>query len=287
MLLNISSLIMILLTGGYSLFMLDRRKNLLSDKSGKFYVTLVTVLVGAAQGILLVQTLEYSQLKAITIAIPVVAAFGYFAGKRFGILFSVHAILSGSVSAFAGIVFGVRFFSTSDVVFATDIVYVVLVFLLLRSIEWQSNADRINKIQSKKSAFQHGTKFIILYGVGTAAIAGAILLWGNSVSVGQIGHPLTQQAHYDEENDLQVAVIDISAAGCSPTLTEFDEGGMIKAIFHVASNASDNLMLVSSELNVEASLKQGDNVFLFNDPKPGTYSFKIGGENTVCTFHVE
>ncbi|MCD9026508.1 cupredoxin domain-containing protein [Cohnella silvisoli] len=290
MLLNIGSLIMIVLATGYSLFILHRRKDLMSTRAGKFDATLLAVIAGLAMGIVAVQTLEYNQPQAMGVAVPLAAVLGYFAGKRFSHLFSIHSALTGCLSAYAGIVFGMRFFASDNVVFATDVVFIVFLFLFLRSVEWQSNVEHNKKTQvkrKKKHSDKSGYATVVMYGIGTAALATVIWLWGNSVPIGQIGQPQSQQSEYDEENDLQVAVIEVNAAGFSPLNTNFNKGGMIKAVFHVSSYAKANLTLVSADLNVNAQLKQGDNVFLFNNPQPGTYKFIVGEETSLCTFTVK
>lgn len=87
---------------------------------------------------------------------------------------------------------------------------------------------------------------------------------------------MTETSSSREGNDLQVATIDVTASGFVPKVTEFKAGSMIKAVFHVKPNAGTDLKLVSKELNFSKDLVPGDNIFLLNNPQPGTYEIQVG-----------
>ncbi|TVX96508.1 hypothetical protein [Cohnella terricola] len=285
MLLAIGSIIMVVLAAGYSLIMPGRRHGGSTGVSGIGLSTLLAVLSGTAIGILSAQAVDYSKLLAMAIVVPVMAALGYWGGRKYSLRFAAHMVLIGSVSGYAGVIFGIGFFSANRVIFVTDVAFIVLLFIVLRLAEANTRTVRTDRGRVKSSTVNRGAGFILMYGTGLTAMAIAITLWGNSVSVGQIGQPLTQLSEYDTEHDLQIAQVEIGAAGLSPANTDFTKGGMMKINFQVKASAGANLTLTSSDLNVDAPLQTGDNVFLFNNPLPGTYKFAVG--DRVCTFTVK
>jgi hypothetical protein len=80
--------------------------------------------------------------------------------------------------------------------------------------------------------------------------------------------------------------IEVTAAGFSPKNSELETGSMLKAVFSVDKATGSDLRLISKDLNIEAPLKPGDNIFLLNNPQPGVYEFQIGGTSYTGTFTV-
>lgn len=117
--------------------------------------------------------------------------------------------------------------------------------------------------------------------------AGVMFTAINQIHIGAIGAPASQIAVFDEENDLQIASIDVTSSGMIPVNTEFKANTMIKAVFNVKSNAGTDLKLVSKDLNFSADLKPGENMFLLNNPQPGTYEIVEPGKAFKSTFTVK
>ncbi|MCZ8517111.1 cupredoxin domain-containing protein [Paenibacillus filicis] len=185
-----------------------------------------------------------------------------------------------------GTVIGSLLFRTNLVLMVTDIAFILIVFLV------QKTGERlIDRAAVKKPAKVSGkqTRYI-----GTAMLTAAVLIFAcgialqkNQIAAGSIGQPQSQKAAMDEENDLQLATIEINASGFSPKNTELRSGSMVKAIVNVKSNAGTGLKLVSKELNLSADLKAGQNMFLINNPQPGIYELILEPKHLKSTLTVK
>jgi hypothetical protein len=159
-------------------------------------------------------------------------------------------------------------------------------------VEWQTGVDITpntgSKSQKKRVAPSKPsyTPAVVL-GVLTVAFACFLVSQHSSLTVGQIGQPKKQQAVYDVSNVLQVAHIKVNAAGFNPLNTEFQAGGMIKAIFDAVPDSANSLVLVSKELNFNTPVQAGENMFLLNKPQTCTYELQLNRGTSNTTFTIK
>jgi hypothetical protein len=80
----------------------------------------------------------------------------------------------------------------------------------------------------------------------------------------------------DEENGLQTVIIEAGKSGYRPAVLEMKAHRMTKIRFRLTTDDEGMSRLLSPDLNLEARLRRGDNVFLIGNPLPGTYAFHSG-----------
>lgn len=230
--------------------------------------------------------------QSVLITALFVLASGFLAGKTFSFQTAINGILAGCGGGLAGGLFGVLVFTSNKVILSATIAFLIFMFLTQKWIEWQSNRIEIkrkpvkgSKNKTKPKTFSY-TGSIILAAV-IIAFGGGVWSQKNHIQTGIFGQPKTQLATVDENNDLQVAVIQVTRSGLSPKNTVFKSKQMIKAIVNLDGNAGAGLKLKSESLGIDADLTKGDNVFLMNNPLPGTYAFTIEPSGFQGSFTVE
>jgi hypothetical protein len=274
MLLNVGSLIMVALVTSYNIFYAFQRRITVTGFPALFIVSLLSAVTGLTMGILSAQAFDYN----LPFSLAVSGGFTVVAGGLLGRVFrwheAIYGILIGLLGAMLGTVYGLMLFGTSKVILITDIAFIILMYGLQKFIEWQ--AGKTTRKKNKKSAVVSPTHNVqIMLSIFVIVFLSFIVFRSNTIQVGKIGQPLTQSAVVDEVNDLQVATIQVNSAGLSPINTDFKSGSMVKAIVNVKPNAGKNLKLISNDLQINADLKEGDNVFLLNNPQPGIYKLTL------------
>ncbi|MDR0270545.1 hypothetical protein [Paenibacillus sp.] len=286
MLLNIGSFVLIILITGYHVYFSFHKKGLLTTSAGMSVSSVFAVLTGLAFGVASSQTFDFGLSLSVMISVMFAVIAGFALGISFGWQSAINGILSGSVGAMLGAVIGRLFFTSKSVVLVA-----VVLFILCSFIVQKIGDSLIRRSQPKtkkaKLAAQKPTYISSILLASCVVICGEyLLLQQDQISIGAIGQPQSQIAVIDEENDLQVATIDVSAAGMTPKSTEFKAFTMIKAIINVKPDAGTDLKIISKDLNISAELSAGQNIFLLNNPQPGTYEIEIPSKNYKGTFTV-
>lgn len=284
MLLNIGSFILIVLITAYPMVYFYKHKVMLPKSAGTILVPVLAVVSGAACGVATAQTFEFDLFVNMIPAMLFAIIVGMASGRGFGLQTAVNGALGGLLGAMLGTVTGSLFFKSNIVVMTADIAFVVLVFLIQKWLDGQLTRKAATTKQSVKKVGYTRT-FMLMAAI--LVLAGGIFAQKNQIVASSIGQPQSQQAVADEENDLQLATIDITAAGFIPENTELKAGSMIKAVFNVKPNAGTGLKLVSKDLNFSAELNEGRNMFLLNNPQPGTYVIMLEPKGSKCTFTVK
>ncbi|RKP53999.1 hypothetical protein D7Z26_11455 [Cohnella endophytica] len=294
MLLNYGSMIVIALFAGYNLFFIARRNERMDEFARAFVGTFLSFTASMAFGFIFAQTFDYDLYLSMGFGILFAAVATATVGLLFKRKIGLNAALAGVLGALLGAAIGKMVFASDKPILIADTIYIVLMYLLLKFGEWKTNqetaSDKPKKAASKKLSSQAKNKpgyaGAVALGVGVVVVALLITTQKDRILSAQIGLPQSKAATYDEQNDLQVATIEVTSAGLSPRNTQFKSGTMIKAIFHVPANSGEDWKLTSAELDVDNSLKPGDNIFLINNPNPGTYTFNLGPGKGQCTFTV-
>ncbi|MFC5402807.1 hypothetical protein [Cohnella soli] len=293
MALHYGSLIIIALLAAYTLYFNARRIE------GTFTRAVVGLSASFASsfafGIVFAQTFHYGLFTSTGVCLLFAAIVGACSRWPLQARVAIAGILAGWIGAMAGSVLGTILFVRPQIVLIVDTIFVVFMYLLQRFGEWNAGRERNNRQQAQKAANQVGKQGgakqpftgIALLAVCCVIVAAITIARKDDILSAQIGQPLTQTAQYDEENNLQMATLEVTPSGFSARNTVFKAGTMIKAVFHVASDGSSGLTLVSNDLDVNAPLQPGDNVFLIKDPQPGIYAFTLGDGLSTCTFSVE
>ncbi|NIK78270.1 hypothetical protein FHS15_003408 [Paenibacillus castaneae] len=287
MLLNIGSFILIILTTGYHVYNAFHRKAMLTRAAGMAAASAFAGVSSFAFGAVLAQSFDFDLSISVAFAILFAIVTGLAGGFPFGRKSAIHAALSGSLGAMLGTVLSSLFFKSNIVVMAAAIVFILGSFLVQKIGEKHLNANNPNHKPAKPPLKKPAYASTVILAVGVAVCAGYILLEKNQIHIGSIGQPQSQIATIDEENDLQVAMIEVSASGITPGITEFKAAAMIKAIINVKANAGNDLKIVSSDLNFSADLKPGENIFLLNNPQPGTYVIEVPSKAYKGSFIVK
>ncbi|NOU99824.1 hypothetical protein [Paenibacillus planticolens] len=292
MLLNVGSLVIIALYTGYNIFYLFRMRDKLKGTMGSLFAMMIAFVASAAFGLVSAQAYQANILLSIALAALFAVISGFISGRPNGLQSAINSVLIGCLGAMAGVLLGVMLIVSNKVIVAADTVFLIFMFLTQKWMEWQSNRveqkakpTKGSKNKAKPAAASYkGTiilaAVLVVFGVG-------ILLQKNHIQIGAIGQPQTQVAVVDEKNDLQIANIQVNRSGISPKNTEFKPKQMIKAIVNVNANAGTGLKLKSPILGIDASLNPGDNVFLMNNPQPGTYEYTVEPGGFKGTFTVK
>ncbi|MFE4713930.1 cupredoxin domain-containing protein [Paenibacillus sp. NPDC056722] len=290
MLLNTGGLVLILLITIYHIYFLVQRKSGLTGKSGMLLASLFALLAGLAAGIIGAQTFDLELGLSMLVCALLAAAAGAALGFPFGRQSVINSILSGVIGGTLGTVLGSLFFTSGRIVLSGVVLFILCSFLVQKMGDvWISKprpkAKKANTV--KKTAGKATYTSTILLTAATIIVVGGLLLQYDRIAVGSIGQPISQTAVFDEDNDMQVATIEVSEAGITPKTTEFIAAKMIKAIVNVKGSVGTGLTLVSKDLNFNTDLKEGQNIFVLSNPQPGTYEIEIPAKNYKGTFIVK
>ncbi|NQX69034.1 hypothetical protein HQN90_23165 [Paenibacillus alba] len=292
MLLTVGSLMIIVLYTGYNIFYLFRTRDKLKGTMGSLFAIVIAFIASAAFGVVSAQAYQTNMVISIAIAVLFAGVSGFLSGKSNGLRSVINGVLIGCLGAMAGELLGVMLMASNKVIVAADTVFLIFMFLTQKWMEWQSNRvapktkpAKGGKIKAKPAVTSY--KGTIILAAVVVVLGGGILMQKDHIPIGVIGQPQTQIAAIDEKNDLQIANIQVNRSGLSPKNTEFKSKQMIKAVVNVDANAGTGLKLKSPVLGINADLNKGENVFLMNNPQPGTYEYTVEPGGLKGTFTVK
>ncbi|OPH51978.1 hypothetical protein BC351_33895 [Paenibacillus ferrarius] len=285
MALSIGSLVLIGLGLSYFLINLYKWNAALSKLAGKTIITLLAAIAGLSVGMLSIQMFAYQVYLSLSLSIFLMLVLGYMAGRLWGVYAIWNTVLTGILGAIVGVRCGMIFYLSGKVMFVTDVIVMILLFLLLKGMEWQAGLS--SQTKSSKTNLLSARLATLCLSVIVAGAAIALLVQKDQIVVGQIGQKETQEAVYEESNDLQTIRIELNAGGFNPKNVNFKKATMIKAVFVVSALSDEGLKLKSTDLHIDAVLKKGDNVFLLNNPQPGTYTYTVGDQKATGTFTIK
>lgn len=286
--LSYGSLIVIAAITVYGLYYNARRIDVSAARTRALVGAVIALLSGAAFGLELAQAFHLRLIATAGIGLAFAAAVGCAAQWPLRRTSAARGILAGWLGAMAGSAAGTLLYANDRATLVAVVALIVCVYLLLRGGDWLAQRELLAAQPRKRTAAakrKPQTALIALAALNLIAMTVLLVERGEIESI-QIGQPTSQTAVYDEQNDLQTATIEVTTAGFIPRNTVFKAGGMIKAVFHVETGSGWTIQ--SPMLGVDPQpLKQGDNLFLINNPKPGTYEFTLGTGPKVCTFTVQ
>ncbi|MGG4498656.1 cupredoxin domain-containing protein [Brevibacillus reuszeri] len=121
---------------------------------------------------------------------------------------------------------------------------------------------------------------------GSAAIM-YMLAGPNSGQPEQAGKtPAMAQLQIEDRNDLQTAEVKVNGQEFSPEHIKLTAGVLAKVNFRLDPCENCNKQLVSEELDINSTLREGDNFFLMRNLRPGAYTFKNGTGQLAGTITV-
>jgi hypothetical protein len=286
MVLSIGSLVLAVLLTGYFLYSCYQRKEMFQGNDGTTSVSVFAALASFLFGMIASQAFDLDLRVLSGIAVLFAVLVGFVGGRMFGKQTVLREILLGAIGAIVGTVLGSLFFRSNVVVVIFDLLFVACVFLFQKWVERLLRKKPKKGKRAKGKVKQSASKGTIILAVFVVVVAGVFLLQSSQLPVGLIGQPKSQQVTPDEANDLQVAKIEVTGAGLAPQNTQLQSVSMLKAVINVQQSAGSGLKLVSKGLNFSADLKAGENVFLLNNPQPGTYDIVVEPKGYRGTFTV-
>jgi hypothetical protein len=273
MLLKIGSLLLVLLISGYCILHFNRNKENFSKAIGTV-TTLLTGFSTATVGFLLMQISNYNLTLTIIICFLVAIICGYLVGGPFQKVKGLNELLSGLIGASIGCTLGFLTFISPTPFLIVDILFVLFIFFLLKLFD-----NQIVTEQNKKRSKEVKNKVSLAPTIALSSIFGILLLIiflnFNSIHLGVIGQPQKQNAVMDEENDLQVATINVTPSGFDPKNTILKANTMIKVNFNVDIQEGKQVTLVSNDLKLNVVLKKGNNMVLLDNPQIGQYHLML------------
>ncbi|OPA73912.1 hypothetical protein BVG16_26075 [Paenibacillus selenitireducens] len=275
MLLNYGSLTLVILITMYIVWHTYRMKGRLHHTAGSVICIIWSILTSVAFGIAVTQIFIYQLWPSLsaTVAFAIIAGFGM--GRPLGVRAGLHGIIGGITGGILGTIFGLKFFATDKIVFMTMIVFIVATYAIMKFME--KNISATNKITAKKKSAAKKPSYAItmIFAIIALGLAGFVVIQKDNIGIGQIGQPNTQNAVMDEENDLQTATVRLTKIGFVPKNTDFVIKSMAKLIIEVEPEMGAGHQLISETLGINAPLVTGQNVFLFNNPHEGTFSYHV------------
>ncbi|QHT59384.1 hypothetical protein GXP70_04970 [Paenibacillus lycopersici] len=270
-------------------------------------------LASAALGFLLIETLDYRLGLAAGIAGLSATALGMAHIRRYGAATAVNAAVTGWLGAALGLFAGSRFYVTNAVMIGADIAFVALAFLLQKAAERYSReaaepgkqtqpakqtepgkqtqpgkpANRRKEAARKAKRASSAVPASAMYAAAVAVLASVLLSHADSSNADRIGQASSADAVYDLDNGVQTATVEVNGAGFNPRNINLRSDVMVRLVFHVSSLAADDMTFVSKDLNLEAPLRKGDNIFMIKKALPGVYGFTVRGSNASGTFTVK
>lgn len=292
MLFNAGSLMLVALIASYTIYNGFQKKNSGSARTGMLAAAAYAISSGLAFGTIAALSFDLPLVALLALAVAFGLIAGALGGMPYGMPAAVRGGLLGTIAAMLGTVAGSLFFGTGKVVLVAALLFVGCVFLVQRAAERGAGTEARNggkKTATRRPAQEKRPSYRSACALGAIAVLGlaGILLLKDDLHMGAIGQPLKQTAAMDDENDMQVATIDVTGAGFAPKVTEFRAKTMIKVIFNVKASAGNGLSIVSKDLNFSADVKAGQNIFLLNNPQPGDYEIEVGGKQHLGTFTVK
>ncbi|NBD25689.1 cupredoxin domain-containing protein [Paenibacillus glycinis] len=290
MLFNTGSLLLVGVIELYFIFIGFQKRSVWSKRTGTRMAAAVAVPGSFAFGTIMAQSYDLPLITLLAFAVLFGAAAGVLGGSPYGPRAATNGGLAGSIAGMLGTVLGSLFFGSGQVVLAAALTFVVIAFLALRIAERAPGSGASPQKAAKgkpKAAIKASYRSAYVLAACAVVCFAGILLLQDRLHLGAIGLPQTQTAVMDDENDLQVATIDVTGAGFAPKVTEFQANAMIKVIFNVKASAGNGLKIVSKDLNFSADVKPGQNIFLLNNPQPGDYAIEVGSKGYAGTFTVK
>ncbi|WP_435169341.1 hypothetical protein [Paenibacillus glycanilyticus] len=248
-------------------------------------------LASTALGFLLIETLDYKLRLSAVIAGVIATALGMAYIQKHGAITAANAAITGWLGAGIGLFGGSRFYVSDALMIGADIAFVILAFLMQKAAErYYRKAEEPAKQKGKaavKTKRASGIPASAMYAAAVALFFSVLLSHADHSSAAKIGQTSTADAVYDADSGIQIATVEVNGAGFNPRNIIFQPDMMIKLVFHVSSLASGGMTFVSEDLNLEAPLHKGDNIFMLKKALPGVYGFTVQGSNVKGTFTVK
>lgn len=270
MLLKVGSFLLVLLMTGYSIFHIHKNKVALKGSLGICIPASLVGVSSCAFGFLLMQTSSFHI--GITIGLSfifVVVASFLLKGKE-----SYNELLSGVLGATVGSLVGYMTFGSTTAFFVVDIAFILVLYLVLRWIDRKlAEPQPKKKLGKGKSQESRGLTVILVATV--VFVLGFVGVNFDKIPFGTIGQPQNQEATLDTENNLQEAIIEVTPSGFNPKNTTIESQNMVKLMVNAEVTEGKEVRLVSDDLKLNVTLKNGKNMILLNNPLQGKYDLRL------------
>ncbi|WP_284037190.1 hypothetical protein [Neobacillus sp. 114] len=286
MLLKIGSLLLVLLITIYCIYHFYRNKDRFSGVIG-IITALMIGISSAAIGFLLMLATNYQVLITTLICLVYTIGNGLLVRRLFPPEKGMNDILSGLIGALIGSVLGYSTFISNKPFLVIDIAFIVITYIALMYFDRQLASKSTENRSKKKNQKQASNVSTISLSAILIVIIVVLGLNVNQIKVGVIGQPQTQTASIDEENDMQVATIRVTASGFNPKNTTFQAHKMIKVNFEASIPKGTQIVLKSEDLKLNMNLKNGKNILLLDNPLEGKYQLTIEPTNATGTFTIK
>jgi hypothetical protein len=270
MLLKVGSFLLVLLITGYSIFHILKNKATYKDSLGIGIPALLVGVTSGAFGFLLMQTSSFHI--GITIGfslIFVVVVSILLKGKK-----SYNELLSGVLGASIGSLVGYMTFGSTTAFFIVDILFILVLYLVLRWID-RKLAEPQPKKKLGKGKAQKSQWLTVILATTVVLELGVVAVNVDKIPFGSIGQPQNQQATLDTENNLQEAIITVTPSGFNPKNTTIESQNMVKLTVNAEVAEGKEIRLISDGLKFSVTLKNGKNMILLDNPLQGKYDLRL------------
>ncbi len=267
----------ILLLASYCIYYTYQRREKLTCMAGMMIAMTIGMMTSSGLGVVLGLFFNHDLTYSTIIAVIVGMAAGYFAGKPVSLMAAMDGMMAGIMGGMMGAMLGVMLtpYSANTMVLFVDILFVVMMFVLLKLIDEESGEVKKDEQTMKKPLVANPMFMFALLALMGMLVFGKNLLKEDTSTAASNSAQLASQQ--DFSGDFQEATITVSPNGYGPKNIELKAGQPAKINFKTEEGAGCLRQVVSKELDINTILSEsGDNFVKVENLKPGTYQYTCG-----------
>jgi hypothetical protein len=270
------NVLLILGVTAYFVFYINIRREKLTLMAGMMIAMTIGMMVSLTLGVLLGVYYHHDLTKSTILAVVAGMIAGYSAGRPLSLMAAMDGMLAGIMGGMMGAMLGVMLAVTTTMVWFINIIFVVVMFVLLRLIAEETRTAKKEENEVNRPFFGRVgmvVGFVALIGVLFVVKPDSLGVYLESSN--EAGGQTSTQANII--GNVQEATIHVSASGYSPQNIELIAGVPAKINFKTEKGAGCIRQVVSNELGINNILEaEKDNYIMLRDLKPGTYPYTCG-----------
>ncbi len=274
MLFNYVSLLSVLLFTIYCIYYTYQRRKKLTCIAGMMIAMTVGMMSSVAIGVVLGVILNRDITLSTMIAIVVGMIAGYATGKPVSRMAAMDGMMSGIMGGMMGAMLGVMLTITMPIVMFVDLIFIFVMFTLLKLIDEEAGVSRNEKVKVTERKSFFGNPILV--------IAWIVLFGFLFYKMGYLDVDKTSLDSVNEtvqategENGTQEVTINVKSNGYGPENVELKAGVPTKINFK-AQGRGCTRQIYSEELGINSILREENNYIALEGLEPGIYQYTCG-----------
>jgi heme/copper-type cytochrome/quinol oxidase subunit 2 len=279
-LLTLISMILAIGLTSYIIIITHRHKKRITCMAGMMIAMTVGMMSSLLMGTVL-GTMTNGKLVMPTIyAIVVGMVVGFCTGRPISLMAALDGLLAGIMGGMMGAMLGVMVFSQSStlMILFVDVVFVIVVYILLRLIKEEAGISQRETVQMDRKVFLGRLKFILPIAFILFIIA--FKIYDEKTSYYTVSTPANtstdQEVIAQQGNGYQEAIITVEQYGYTPETIKVKKGIPVKLRFLKNYPGGCLSYLIMKDFGIQQELKQGETTVNFTPTQAGTYTFTCG-----------